>query len=79
MKTKVSLSVWADFKAPGLCVGMRITRRIALYADDAEAVAPEPADAPEPTVAAGMGAGVGGAQGSRRSKRRRKRRVLADE
>ena len=47
--------------------------------DDAEAVAPEPADAPEPAAAAGMGAGVGGAQGSRRSKRRRKRRVLADE
>ena len=47
--------------------------------DDAEAVAPEPVDAPEPAVAAGMGAGVGGAQGSRRSKRRRKRRVLADE
>ena len=47
--------------------------------DDAEAVAPEPVDAPEPAAAAGMGAGVGGAQGSRRSKRRRKRRVLADE
>ena len=43
--------------------------------DDAEAVAPEPVDAPEPAAVAG----VGGAQGSRRSKRRRKRRVLADE